>query len=322
MPVRPRMSDLGVHSLTFLLLALQAGLLALTVVSFRVTGLTYAWSEAIVPVGGALCLLALWGAHVLVPARRQGEWVVTEAILVTGLIATVTIIGSPFQYAAIALKRPLVDEWLAAADAGMGVYVPALVEWTRAHPWIQQSLSSAYFSLLPQLILPVAVVGCWFKDRAALWEYAFHFHVCVVVTLLGLALWPAACAFTYYGFDSLLDQTRFIRHFHEFRTGATLLVQPSDVEGMISFPSFHVAGALMVTWAFRRRHRWLMGLGILNAWLVAATVLTGAHYAIDIVATAAMFAASIGLWRRFGHPRLGAQHPALRNTAIHDAAAA
>jgi membrane-associated phospholipid phosphatase len=91
---------------------------------------------------------------------------------------------------------------------------------------------------------------------------------------------------------------------------------------MISFPSFHVAGALMVTWAFRRRHRWLMGLGLLNARLVAATVLTGAHYAIDVVATAAMFAVSIGLWRRFGHPRLGARHPALRDTAIHDAAAA
>lgn len=322
MAVRPRISDLGVHSLTSLLLALQAGLLGITVVSFRVTGLTYAWNQAWVPVGGALCLIALWGAHVVVPARRQSEWVVTEAILVTALIAAVTIIGSPFQYAAIALKRPLVDEWLAAADAGMGIYVPGLVEWTRAHPWIQPPLWYAYFSLLPQLILPVAVVGCWFKDRAALWEYAFHFHVCVIVTLLGLALWPAACAFTYYGFDSLLDQTRFIRQFHEFRTSAQVLVQPGDVEGMISFPSFHVAGALMVTWAFRRRHRWLIGLGILNTGLVAATVLTGAHYAIDIVATAAMFAASIGLWRLFGPACLGLQLPNKRREATRDAAAA
>ena len=316
------MSNLGIHALTFLLLALQAGLLVLTVVSFRITGLTYAWSEVLLPAGGALCLLALWGAHVLMPSRRQGEWVVTEAILVTGLIATVTIIGSPFQYAAIAFKRPLVDQWLAAADAGMGIHVPALVEWTRAHPSIQQMLSSAYFSLLPQFILPIAVVGCWFKDRAALWEYAFHFHVCVIVTLLGLALWPAACAFTYYGFDSLLDQTRFIRHFHEFRTGVQTMVQPSDVEGMISFPSFHVAGALMVTWAFRRHRYWLMGLGMLNAWLIAATVFTGAHYAIDIVATAVMFAASIGMWKRFGSPRLAARRPAPSFKTIYDAAAA
>ena len=76
----------------------------------------------------------------------------------------------------------------------------------------------------------------------------------------------------------------------------------------------------MVTWAFRRRHCWLIGLGILNAGLVAATVLTGAHYAIDVVATVAMFAASIGLWRRFGYSRL-AQRQARRFSAI-DAAAA
>jgi hypothetical protein len=94
-----------------------------------------------------------------------------------------------------------------------------------------------------------------------------HFHVCVIVTLLGLALWPAACALTFCGFDSL-DQTRFIRHFHEFRTGAQVLVQPSDVEGLISFPSFHVAGALMVSWAFHRRRWWPIALVMLDPGLV------------------------------------------------------
>ena len=69
---------------------------------------------------------------------------------------------------------------------------------------------------------------------------------------------------------------------------------------MISFPSFHVAGALMVTWAFRRRPGWLAVLTALNTALVASTVLTGAHYGVDVVATVALFAVSILLWRRWG----------------------
>jgi hypothetical protein len=60
-----------------------------------------------------------------------------------------------------------------------------------------------------------------------------------------------------------------------------------------------VAGALMVTWAFRQ-HRWIFAaLGSLNVLLIAATVLTGAHYMIDVVVTVAMFALSIAAYTAF-----------------------
>ena len=102
-----------------------------------------------------------------------------------------------------------------------------------------------------QFLLPIVVLG-FLRDRKHLWEYIFHFHVCATVTLIGVALWPAACAFTYYGFDSLLDQTRFIDHFAALRAGTFREVRFDNIEGLITFPSFHVAGGLMVTWAFRR----------------------------------------------------------------------
>jgi membrane-associated phospholipid phosphatase len=162
----------------------------------------------------------------------------------------------------------------------------------------------AYFSLLPQFVLPIIALGIFYRDRPRLWEYIFHFHFCLAVTLAGLALLPAACAFSYYGFHSLIDQTRFIDHFTRLRSGTFHELRLDDVEGMISFPSFHVAGGLMVTWAFRDRRGWFAALAVLNALLIASTVLTGAHYAIDVAATVLLFWGSVLLWRAWGRSGL------------------
>jgi hypothetical protein len=201
---------------------------------------------------------------------------------------------------------PLADPWLAGADAALGVHVPALRDWTAQHGWLARALVLAYFSLLPQFVLPIVALGLWYRDRERLWEYVFHFHFCLTVTLIGVALFPAACAFSHYGFTSLIDQTRFLAHFEGLRSGTLTVVRLDDIEGMISFPSFHAAGGLMVTWVFRGRRCWTAGLIVLNAGLIAATVLTGAHYGVDVLITVAMFAGSVVAWRRWLAPRVKA----------------
>ena len=136
------------------------------------------------------------------------------------------------------------------------------------------------------------------RDRTALWEYAWNFQFCLIAALIGLALFPAACAFTYYGFDSLLDQTRFTTQFHAVRSGVMSVVPLNDLEGMITFPSFHVAGGLLVTWSFRRYPVWAGAIGLINVVLIASTVLTGAHYLVDVIGALGVFGCSVWLWRR------------------------
>ncbi len=128
----------------------------------------------------------------------------------------------------------------------------------------------------------------------------FHFHFCLVVTLLALGLFPAACAFNYYGFESTLEQTRFTAHFVGVRAGTFSVIQFNDMEGLISMPSFHVAAGLMVTWAFRQFRVWLAVLVGLNALMITATFMSGAHYFIDVIATLVLFLASIGVYRKWG----------------------
>jgi len=202
------------------------------------------------------------------------------------------------------LRRPLIDSWLAATDALLGISVPQLVAWTRAHGLIAAWLHTAYFTLVPQFLLTVVVLGFVLRDRARLWEYAFHFHSCALVTLAAFAIVPADSAFTHYGFQSLIDQGRFIDHFQGLRAGTLTAIPFDNMEGLVSFPSFHVAGGLMVTWAFRKNRLLFWPLAVLNASLTAATFMTGAHYATDVVATLLMFAASLWVYRYCGFAAL------------------
>lgn len=275
--------------------ACQVLMLAATAPFYSAYGLRVEWSSAVPQATGIILL----GAVLVNFWRQPGgprERIVAQTVLAALLFLTVACIASPAQYLAVALRRPLIDPWLAAADAQMGIHVPALAAWTRAHPPVALVLMLAYFTLLPQFVGAMLLLGLVYRNADRLWEYSFHFHLCALVTVASLALFPAACAFAHYGFESTLPQERFLAHFNGFRDGTLSVLRFDDLEGLISMPSFHVAGGFMVTWAFRgMRVVWLFA--ILNALLTAATVLTGAHYAVDIPATALLFGASVLIHR-------------------------
>jgi len=290
---------LGFHRLCALFAVVQVTLLCVTTGALLYTGMRLEWQElASARTAMVVLMWGMWLLHVLTPGRHPREWVVAETFLVIALLITFSNIGSPLQYAIIAFRAPLADAWLAEADALLGVNVPMLVSWTAAQPWLASVLVVIYGSLLPQFVLPPLVLGCWYRDRKALWEYAWNFQFCLIAALVGLALFPAACAFTYYGFDSLLNQTRFTTQFHAVRSGVMSVVPLNDMEGMITFPSFHAAGGLLVTWSFRRYPIWTVALGLINLVLITSTVLTGAHYMVDVIAALGVFGCSLWLWRR------------------------
>jgi membrane-associated phospholipid phosphatase len=111
-----------------------------------------------------------------------------------------------------------------------------------------------------------------------------------------LALWPAAGVFQYEQFTATLPEARFIEHLALVRAGTPPRLVFGGMEGMVSFPSFHLAGAWMITWALRGT-RIFWPAFVLNALLTLSTFATGAHYIVDGLGTVAMGAVSLGLWR-------------------------
>jgi len=299
---RPAARALGFHPVLAGLLALQALVLLFNVLSFRWAGLHFVAEGGGAAIAGLAFILALWAYFVAYPGRNPKEWVIGETFLAVALFLLLGALLGPAQYGGAALNRPYVDSALAAADAAMGVNVSALAEWTRHYPLLVTVLVRSYFTLLPQFFLPFVVLGFICRDRRALWEYVALMHLAAFVTVVCFALWPAACAPQFYGFDPVgIDQSRVFRHLAGLRGGTMTTVVVGDLDGLVSAPSFHVLGAMCVTWAFRRRSWCLVPLLVVDLLLAAATVMTGVHYAVDVVAAFAIFPCLVWLYRRVEH---------------------
>lgn len=75
--------------------------------------------------------------------------------------------------------------------------------------------------------------------------------------------------------------------------GSLLELRLFFLSGIVSFPSFHAASAVLYIWALWPV-RWIGGIAAaLNVLMIAATPAIGAHYIIDVVAGIALGAASI-----------------------------
>ena len=308
--VRPKRAIIGTCLTGLALLAV------LTVPFYSTFGLHVNWASMLPYVSLLATLVGLTAYLVRHPGppRERAFGDVTGAM---SLIVALLILLTPAQYLAVAQQRPLIDHWLAAADALMGVHVPSLTDWTRAHPFVDQGLRIAYFSLGAQFVATPLLLGIAFKSAQRVWEFTFHFFACLLVALAALAVFPAACAFQFYGFESTIDQARFIAHFNGVREGVFNTIHFDDLEGLVSMPSFHVAGGIFVTWAFRDRVAVASAVGLLNLGLMAATVLTGAHYFIDLLASAILFAVSVLAYD--GVTRLATTRTVQPSTAVVDA---
>ncbi len=202
----------------------------------------------------------------------------------------------PLQYGALALGAHWADPWLARADARLGVSVPAMTAWTGVHPVAALAAKIVYGTFAPQMLLTVLALAV-LRERERLWEFAFHFHLCLIPTIAALAIWPSVCPPAFYGFSPTIDMTQVLAQIQGFHDGTMTVVSFKELEGLVSVPSFHVAGVLLVTWAFRHRRPVFFGLIALNVGLTLSTVITGVHYAIDVVAAVPLVAASIAAYR-------------------------
>ena len=292
---RPSLARLGLNPLGQRLVACNIVALLAGVLIFSGRGLTIEWST--VWLGAALLggLIIVWLNFYFVPGEPK-EWFIAEAVFVIFLMVLLTNVLVPLQYGALAMGMPYADPWLASADARMGVHVPTLAAWTWAHPLTSQLVTLTYFTFGPQLLLAVVVLAA-LRERQRLWEFAFHFHVCLIVTIAALAVWPSVCVSAYYGFSATVDMTRVLAQIKGFHDGSMTVVRFDELEGLVSPPSFHVVGAMLVTWAFRHRRWVLFPLIVLNIGLAISTVITGEHYAVDVVAALPLFAGSLAAYR-------------------------
>jgi membrane-associated phospholipid phosphatase len=81
--------------------------------------------------------------------------------------------------------------------------------------------------------------------------------------------------------------------FHGARDGTMRTLSAQVLTGIITFPSVHAAGAVVLAWGASKARALRVPMAALNVLVVASAVLVGGHYIIDVVAGIAVAAAAI-----------------------------
>lgn len=219
----------------------------------------------------------------------------------TGMEATALIYGQGFAilfllFPLTAISCPLADSRLASIDHALGFDWPGFARIFVGHDGAQQVLSFAYHSFNWQPVL-IVVALCSINQVARCWQFVAAGTIAAAVTSMLYPFAPALGSFAYFharaaDFPALRAGGEFGSVIQSIKAG-TRTISPKLFQGLISFPSYHAASAVIFAWAmwpFRRMRLVFLSLNIVMC--VAALVL-GEHYLIDVIAGAAVGAVSV-----------------------------
>lgn len=239
-------------------------------------------------------------------ARSPRLSVVAEALL---LFIVIFGAGIVLSYAAASSPLPYRDAELAAIDEAIGFSWRGYAAFVDSSKALTIATFIGYASLIPQLFVLTLVLAITGR-----FERLHRFLIAVVVTLFVscvlFALTPAVAAYPYYGmtpqdFENLRPIVTYqhVSPIAGLRTGEIATLSFADAHGLITFPSFHATGAVLVAWGFWAvpKARWpFLALNIL---MLASTPVQGSHYLIDVIA--GILIAWGGIWfaNRISAPR-------------------
>jgi PAP2 superfamily len=270
-------------SCNWIALAVMALALAL---ALALTGFWLKAQSALLPLGfaGGFAAVAYLSA---VPRNWcRGAFVFgTSAQLVL-----VTALMSPLTYIAAAVDLPLQDANLAAIDQTLGLDWRAYLAFVNDRPTLIAYLAFGY-AMIAWPIFGVPVLLGVTKRYRRLQQFTLAFTLALMATTIVSTLAPALGA--YYGLHiapseyahftpgGYFDQ---LRDFPRVRDGSLRELDITHLVGIITFPSFHAAAAVLYLWAFWSIW-WMRPIALAaNGLMLAATPIGGGHYFVDVFA--------------------------------------
>jgi membrane-associated phospholipid phosphatase len=274
-------------------------LLAVTLSNFSLEPVAFGTTVAIA-VGLALIayVYAFVRADAADPKLTFSLGTIAQVILVTAIVG-------PLSYVAGATELPLQDQTFLAIDRAMGMDPEPIARFVDAHPLIAHWLNTGYgFIKWPLLGIPIILTMTLRLVRLQLFVGALC--LALAVTIIISALVPAIG--TFYGLHlpadgfGTLNTTVYaaqLRDIVALRDGSLRHLELFHLAGIVSFPSFHVASAVLYMWALWPV-RGFASLSIaMNVLMIAATPAIGAHYMIDVIGGILVAAGSIMLANRY-----------------------
>jgi membrane-associated phospholipid phosphatase len=222
---------------------------------------------------------------------------IARMLIAVGQLTIVIIMGLMLSYAASTVPLPYREPELLALDRWLGFEREAYMAFLKQHTRLRDVLYFAYTTIMHQTLL-VCIVPLVARRLDRLQAYIIGFAFAVTTTAVIASLIPAANALIYVD-NAPTDMSTLPDGGHSYfptleglRAGTLRVINFGGMEGLISFPSFHTANAILFVWALWPIRLLRLPMLVLNSLLIASTPLAGAHYFVDLIGgTAVAFAA-------------------------------
>jgi len=206
-------------------------------------------------------------------------------------------------YIATAADLPLQDSRLLAIDRALGFDFRVFLNFVNDRGWLVHVLAFGYRAISWQIWLTIfglPLVGYYRRSAeyisAVLLALALTSCITLIVPAIGVyhALELVASEFPN------IEPQGYYDTLHEMpllRAGTLRTLDLDHFVGVVTFPSFHAAAAVLYSWALWPL-RWVRPLTLaVNGAMLAATPIGGGHYLVDVLTGVMVAIASISAAR-------------------------
>ncbi|MEI9930906.1 MAG: phosphatase PAP2 family protein [Rhizomicrobium sp.] len=246
---------------------------------------------------------ALAGGAVFYDRVRKDERLATM-LFGTAFLIAFSAAFAMLNYLLLTVAGPRIDNFLAAADRAIGIDWPAMMAAMANHPRANLILHIAYDSVMPQIaVLIIVLSGSKYRDQV--YRLCLSIVAGAMLTVFFWTVFPSFGAFSVYKLTpsvtnhlNLALDGRYAHDLVALLKSGPGLISPRSAKGLVGFPSFHGALAILIAWYARQIKLFRWPAFILNALVLVATPIHGGHHVVDVFGGFAVAAAAIAVANR------------------------
>lgn len=246
--------------------------------------------------------------------RKRGWHNVADWLTATAQLGFLAAVLTTLSYVLASTNMPLQDSSLISLDQAIGVDWRSLIDDFMRLPSLMVLLNYAYASLSYQLALFLPVVFLTGHGRLGS-QFVLAWSIALGAAVVISPFTPALGGYLHFQLDPKdFPEVRiwaawlFVTPVYALRDGSLNVVELRNLDGIITFPSFHAAVAVLMAWAASGIPLLRYPMIFLNLLMLISTIPIGGHYLIDVMAGSLVAVASIvaaRAWVSLPLPRIG-----------------
>jgi PAP2 superfamily len=205
---------------------------------------------------------------------------------------------------------PMADDRLMAWDLALGFDWLAYSKMLTASPLFTEILFFAYNQITFSGLAALAVALILSNNRKRALEIIYLVVITAIICIVMAAGFPAKATMALLGDQELLSRLQIgtgvlhVEQLLQLRGNGPIFMTPDDMQGLVSFPSFHTCMGLIIAWCARGRWDTSVVGSLIGAAIIIGTPIFGGHYLVDVLGGIAVTLSAVILWRRKIEPHV------------------